>query len=95
MVADLVMEGVESRALTSFPSPPHFWSRYVDDMCCALRTDLVEDFYRHLNSIEPSIQFTLETESEGKVAFLDVLMSLNPDGSIDMTVHRKPTPTVP
>ena len=70
VVADLVMEDVESRALTTFPSSPRFWKRYVDDTCCALRTDLVEDFHCHLNSIESSIQFTLETESDGQLAFL-------------------------
>ena len=93
VVADLVMEDIESRALTSFTSPPRFWKRYVDDTCCAIRTDSVEDFHRHLNSIEPSIQFTLEAESEGQLAFLDVLISHNPDGSMDTTVYRTPTIT--
>ena len=44
VVADLVMEDIESRALASYPSPPRFWKRYVDDTCCALRSDHVEDF---------------------------------------------------
>ena len=35
--------------------------------CCALRTDLIQDFHHHLNSIEPSNQFTLETESAGQL----------------------------
>ena len=62
-------------------------------MCCTLRADLVKNFHCHLNSIEPSIQFTLEAESEGQLAFLDVLISHNLDGSIDTTVYRKPTHT--
>lgn len=33
VVANLVMEDVEERALTSYPIPPHFWKCYVDDMC--------------------------------------------------------------
>ena len=73
VVADFVMEDVECRVLTFFPSPPRFWKRYVGDTCCTLRT--VENFHRHLNSIEPSIQFTLEAKSEGQLAFLDVLIS--------------------
>ena len=93
VVANLVMEDVESRALTNFPSPSHFWKRYVDDTCCALRTDLVEDFHCHLNSIESSIQFTLETESDGQLAFLYVLISCNSDRSMDTTDYRKPTHT--
>ena len=35
---------IESRALTSFPSPHCFWKSYVDDTCCALRTYSVETF---------------------------------------------------
>ena len=79
VVADLVMEDVESRALTSFPSPPRYWKRYVDDTCCASRTNSVENFHHHLNSIEHSIPFTLEAESQGQLAFLDVLILHNPD----------------
>ena len=91
VVADLVMEDVESRALATFPSPPRFRKRYVDDTCWAPRTDLVEDFHCHLNSIESSIQFTIETESDGQLAFLNVLISRNSDRSIGTTVYRKPT----
>ena len=93
VVADLVMEDVESRALSTYPFPPQFWKRYVDDTCCALRSDLVSDFHRHLNSIKDCIRFTLETESQGQLAFLDVMITHNLDRSIDTTVYRKPTHT--
>ena len=67
VVADLVMEDVESQALASFSSSPHFWKRYIDNTCCALQTDLIQDFHYHLHSIEPSNQFTVETESAGQL----------------------------
>ena len=67
VVADLVMEDVESQALASFSSSPHFWKQYVDNTCCALQTDLIQDFHYHRHSIEPSNQFTLETESAGQL----------------------------
>ena len=93
VIADLVMEDVESRALSTYPFPPQFWKRYVDDTCCGLRSDLVSDFHRHLNSTEDCIQFTLKTESQGQLAFLDVMITHNPDRSTDTTVCRKPTHT--
>ena len=62
-VADLVMEDVEQRALSTFPNPPRFWKRYVDDTCVALQSDKVKAFHLHLNSIEPTIQFNLELET--------------------------------
>ena len=54
---------------------------------------IVHNFHRHLNSIEPSIQFTLEAESERQLVFLDVLSSHNPDGSMDTTGYKKPSHT--
>ena len=93
VVADLVMEDVEQRALRTYPNPPKFWKRYVDDTCCILRSDLVDDFHTHLNTIETTIQFTLETEAQAQLPFLDVLILRNPDKSIDTTVFRKPTHT--
>ena len=50
-VADLVMEDVESRALYFFFLPiPFLEELCAQHTCCALRTDLVEDFH----STEPS-----------------------------------------
>ena len=60
VIANLVMEDVGERALTTFHPHPRFWRRYVDDTFTALPRDLVQQFLRHLNSIEPCIQFTAE-----------------------------------
>ncbi len=35
-----------------------------------MKVDLVDDFLLHLNSIEPSINFTVERECDGKLSFL-------------------------
>ena len=55
VIADLVMEDVEHGALRTYPNPPKFWKRYIDDTCCILRCDLVDDFHNHLNNIEATI----------------------------------------
>ena len=53
-VADLVMEDIEQRALSSFNTSPMFWKRCVDDTCTAICSDHLDEFLLHLNSIEPS-----------------------------------------
>ena len=93
-IANLVMEDVEERALSSFTSTaPLFWKRYVDDTCTAIHPDRIDEFHQHLNSIEPSIQFTCEVEKNNQLPFLDVLMKREEDGSISTSVYRKPTHT--
>jgi len=73
VVANLVMEDVEERALATFHSPPRFWKHYVDDACTALPRNMVESFHSHLNSIEPYIQLTVEEESANRtLPFVDI-----------------------
>lgn len=93
VVANLVMEDVEQRALTTFHAPPRFWRRYVDDTCVALPSQLVDSFHHHLDSIEPSIQFTVEKEVEGRLPFLDILLSRDSKGLVSTAVYRKETHT--
>ena len=72
---------------------PRFWKWYVDDTCTALPASRVQEFLEHLNSVEPSIRFTVEVESNGQLPFPDVLLRHDPDGSIATSVYRKPTHT--
>ena len=90
-VADMVMENVEQHALASFSHTPLFCKRYVDDTCVAMLPSMVESFHKHLNSIEPSIQFTVETENNGQLAFLDINISRHSDGSLSTSVYCKKT----
>ncbi len=92
-VANLVMEDIEERALSTFHLPPQFWKRYVDDTCAALPPDQITPFLDHLNSIEPCVQFMVEEESDGRLAFLDVQLSRNDDGTVCASVYRKATHT--
>ncbi len=69
------------------------WKRYVDDICTAMKVDLVDDFLLHLNSIEPSINFTVEREFDGKLSFLDTEIVHHSDGSLTTKVYRKTTHT--
>ena len=50
-VANLVMEDIEQRALTSCTIQPPFWKRYVDDTFTALTQEQIQLFHGNLNSI--------------------------------------------
>ena len=71
--ANLVMKDVEERALFTFDVELPFWKRYVVDTCTVVPIDRKDDLLTYLNQIEDSINIALE-ESEGRLAFLDVLM---------------------
>ena len=93
IIANLYMEVFEERALSTAPHPPSLWFRYVDDMFTKIHEYYVEEFTRHINSIDPNIIFTTEPESNGVLPFLDTCVHINDDGSTHVTVYRNPTHT--
>ena len=72
VVAEIVMQHVEERALETCRQTIPFWLRYVDDIFTALHKDEIDDFQDHLNEQNADIQFTKEIEENGKLPFLAV-----------------------
>ena len=93
ILANLVMEYVEEKALLSAPNPPKWWFRYVDHSHVCVKREQVDEFHSHLNSINVYIKFTIEIESDGSNAFLDTKTTRQDDGSITVSVYRKATHT--
>jgi len=91
VVANLVMEDVKKRALTSFRKAPRVWKRYVNDTFIVLDKTTLDDFFIHLNKIENSINFTMEKEKDNCISFLDIKITRTDKGTISTTVYRKPT----
>ena len=93
VVANIYMEMFEELALRTAEHPPRIWRRYVDDTFCVMKKTDVEGFLDHLNSIRPTISFIMEQEEDGKLPFLDTLLDYKSDGSLDVSIYRKPTHT--
>jgi hypothetical protein len=95
VIANFYMEDYEKATLESAPLKPRCWFRYVDDAFVIWQhgPDKLKDFLHHLNGIHQSIQFTIETESEGHLPFLGLHIYRRPDGSLRHKVYRKPTHT--
>ncbi|XP_072022307.1 uncharacterized protein [Amphiura filiformis] len=93
LVANIFMEAFEEEAINTSPVKPSYWGRYVDGTMVVLKTDDIDTFTLHLNSVNPAIKFTIEREEDGKLPMLDTLLHRKPDGSIKVTVYQKPTHT--
>ena len=91
--ADLFMENLEKKAITTFVEPPKIWKRYVDDTFTKLKMIRIDAFLKHLNQQHPRIKFTTEIQQQGKIAFLDTLVHVLEDGSTKVTIYRKATHT--
>ena len=62
---------VEQTALTTSSHQPKLWLRYVDGSLAATlmvvwqhSKEHLEEFQKHINSLHPRIQFTMEQEEE-------------------------------
>jgi hypothetical protein len=95
VIANFYMEDYEKAALESAPVKSRCWFHYVDDTFVILQhgPDKLKDFLHHLNSIHQSIQFTVETKSEGHLPFLDFDIYRRPDCSLGHKVCCKPIHT--
>ena len=92
IIANLYMEEFKAKTIRTAPKPPSVWLRYVDTFV-KIHDYFVNKFMEHLNSIDENIKFTTEPEMKGKLPFLDSCTTLNDDGSLDLTVYRKPPHT--
>ena len=64
---------------------PRLWNRYVDDTFCIFKKGSAEELLCHLNRFRLTIKFTVEQE------FLDTLLRRREDGSLYVSVTRRPT----
>ena len=94
VIANLFMEFFEDLAINTSSFQPSLWLQYIDDtfVIWTHGDKHLHSFWNHLNSIRPSIQFTMEEESEGSIPFLDVLVRRR-EQQLETSVYRKATHT--
>ena len=94
IVANVYMEYLEQKALSTAPTQPRFLCRYVDDTFVIHKEVNKQGFLQHINSVDPVIRFTVEDNKEdGSIPFLDTIVKPEADGTLSTTVIRKPTHT--
>jgi hypothetical protein len=101
VIADFFVEDFEAKAIQLAANKPTCWFRHVDDtfVIWPHGIDKLRNFLTHLNSINKNIQFTMETEEDNHLPFLDIdiyerpNIYKRPDGTLGHKVYRKPTHT--
>nr|VZI37539.1 unnamed protein product [Spirometra erinaceieuropaei] len=91
-LANVFMGKVEMTSLQDTINDLSFYGRYVDDIFCL--TDVTTDtdvLIQKFNNSHPSLTFSAEFEANNEIAFLDVLLHRQEDGSIQRRVFRKKT----
>ena len=72
---------------------PSFYRRYVDDTLVKMpNAESATDFLQVLNSVHPSLSFTMELEHEGSISFLGTVIT-RCGNTLKTEVYRKPTDT--
>ena len=94
IISNLYMEAFEKQAISTAPHSPTFCRRFVDDTFVIIQKTQGDSFFEHINAIDHKIQFTKEaSRSDGSMPFLDTIVTINDDGSLNTKVYRKPTHT--
>ena len=66
----------------------------MDDTLVIHKEANKQSFLQHINSVDPAIRFTVEGNKEdGSIPFLDTIVKPEADGSLSISVYRKPTHT--
>jgi hypothetical protein len=92
-LANAFMDSFEHKFVYSYPTQPHTWIRYIDDIFCIWTRgeDTLDSFINHLNGCHESIKFT-EEKSTAQVHFLDTTVIFK-DNGITTDLYTKPTDT--
>lgn len=90
ILADIVLEELLDKCLDNLENKPRLLTKYVDDLFCVIRKDDTQKTLETLNKFHKHIKFTVETEKEGKLPYLDsIAVIINNKIKIDW--YQKPT----
>ena len=87
LVVNIYMEMFEELSLRMATHPSQIWRRHVNDTFCMITKMEVKVFLSHLNSLHPTITFTVEQEVDGKLPFLDTLLHHKSNGSLNINIY--------
>ncbi|KAG4068036.1 hypothetical protein HA402_003942 [Bradysia odoriphaga] len=87
--ADLVMEDLELHIQNKLLYIIPFYRRFVDDILVFAPEDKINHLLESFNKYHPKLKFTLETEKNRSINFLDFTLTRDDDGNITSKWYRK------
>jgi len=79
VLADLVMQDLERKAIDRLDFSFPFYYRYVDDILLLTPADKVDSILNTFNNIHDRLKFTVEYETNRSISFLDLNLSVHND----------------
>ena len=91
LLADIFLSILEKDQLSHTIQKLSLYRRYVDDIFIAQpRSMEVNDVLMAFNSAHPALRFTIETENNNCIPFLDVLLTRTNGNTLSREVYHKP-----
>ncbi|UYV72302.1 hypothetical protein LAZ67_9002535 [Cordylochernes scorpioides] len=78
IIAEIVMTRRDEWITHTLSTEIHFWRRYIDDIFCICKKGQESFILLTLNNYNQDISFTLETETNHVIPFLDILIIRTP-----------------
>jgi len=89
IIAEIVLQDLEMKALKLLNIEIPFYHRYVDDIALAAPRQKINECLNAFTSLHNRLQFTLETGGK-RLNFLDMII-INNEGTIEFDWYKKPT----
>jgi len=77
IVADIVMQDLETQCINNFDFQFTFYFRYVDDVILAAPKDKIDIILKSFNNYHERLKFTVEYEKDRSLSFLDLLITVS------------------
>ena len=91
IVAIIYIEAFKNRAISTALQPLGYGRHYVDDTFVIQHHSHKEEFLVHINTVDPSIQFTVqESKDDGSIPFLDTIITPEADGTFTIGYTESP-----
>jgi len=87
IIAEIVLQDLEKKALGLLSIGLSFYHRYVDDIALATPKHKINELLNTFNSLHPRLQFTLEIGGN-ELNFLDVTLKNN-KGKLEFDWYKK------